>query len=146
MSATQATTGFKAALWIESSTTPGTFLKISEIVDLSGPNRGQNFADATHMDSPNGYEEVLPTFKTAGEVTATMNFLTTGAANQSELDASLEAQNIRNYRLVYPNQIRRVSFAAYVGNLGDTIPHNDVMRRNVTLRISGAPVFEAHTP
>lgn len=143
MAATQATTGFKTLLYIEPTYGSGTFEKVTEIRTIDGPSRTQSFADATHMESPNGYDEFVPTFKSGGSVTAEMNYLPTDV-NQGYLQAAYEDQGKRKFRVVYPSGSRRASFEAFVESLGDTQPFNDVMRRNVTLKITGAVTFEPH--
>lgn len=143
MAATQATTGFRTLLYIGTTPSATPTLKVSEIRNVSGPNRSINFADATHMESPNGYDEFVATFKSGGDVTCEMNYLPADA-NQNELQVAFEVPEVRKFWIVYPSGTKRASFTAWVSALGDVNPHNDVMRRNVTLKITGAVVFEAH--
>lgn len=143
MAATQATTGFGTKLRMSNSPVTDPTLDIPEIRSIGGPTRSMNFADATHMESPNGYDEFLPTFKSGGSVPIEMNYLPADAG-QLELQVAYEAREKRKFWVIYPSGTRRCAFEAYVENLNDTQPHNDVMRRSVQLKITGAVTFSAH--
>ena len=60
---------------IEADDGAGNYTAIAEVVDITGPDQSRDTIDVTHMQSPNGYQEFIPSFKDGGNVTLTLNFL-----------------------------------------------------------------------
>lgn len=140
MPATQAKGGFGTKLYRDDGT--GNFTSLGEIMDVSGPSISQVIVDATNMASPNGWSEKIATgVKEAGDVTFQMNFLESDAT-QTALRQDIENNVQRNFRLVHPSTLKRISFSAFVASMGHSYPMRDKMVRDVTLTITGQPVFE----
>ncbi len=142
MAATLARSGFGTLLQRGDGATPTEgFTTIPEVGDINGPAKSLLMVDATHMESPNGYEEKIPAIKQGGDVTFPVQFIP-GNATQAGLEADLEAQTKRNFRLILAGNTHRWSFSAYVQNIGPSYPMKDKMVQDVTLSITGKPVYE----
>lgn len=142
--ATKARGGFGAKLYREDVPGGGSFSPITEVTDINGPSLTHQTQDVTNMDSPNGWVEKIPLLiKEAGDVTFETNLIDNDAS-QANMLSDFKSGTVRNWRLVYPSGTRRVSFAAMVGNISQTIPVKGAMKRPITLTITSEPVFEAN--
>lgn len=143
MSTTQGTSGFGTLLKIGDGGGTEVFTAIAEVKSISGPSLSLETIDATHMSSPSGHREVLPSFKNAGEVSFDVNFLP-GVGTQASLFTDWTNRTLRNFQLAFPDENDTVwSFAAYVTGLSISAPMDDVLGASVTLTISGPPDFTA---
>lgn len=141
MSTTQGTSGFGTLLKIGDGGGTEVFTAIAEVKSISGPSLSLETIDATHMSSPSGHREILPSFKNAGEVSFDVNFLP-GVGTQASLFTDWTNRTLRNFQLAFPDGNSTVwSFAAYVTNLSVNAPMDDVLGASVTLSISGPPDF-----
>ena len=143
MSQTQGTSGFGTLLKIGDGEVSEAFTAIAEVKSISGPNLSLETIDATHMTSPSGHREVLPSFKNAGEVSFDVNFLP-GVGTQQSLFTDWQNRTLRNFQLQFPDESSTLwQFSAYVTSLSISAPLDDVLGASVTLTISGAPDFTA---
>lgn len=121
-----------------------TFSTIAEVIDINGPELRQTFDDATNMESPDGYEEAIPSVRQAGDVTFQMCFLPDDSS-QASLVADLNGGIRRNFRIVLPGGTKRFAFAGYVQSVGATHPVKTKMVRDVSIKLTGKPVLEANS-
>lgn len=141
----QARGGFKTKLFRDAAGDGSNWQQIAEINDVNGPEISQVIEDATHMDSPDGYaEKIAVGLREAGDVTLQLHLLQDDAS-QSAIRADLNASTLRNYRIVLPSGTKRISFSAFVASLNHTFPIRGKMMYDLTLSITGKPVFEAHS-
>lgn len=139
----QAKGGFKTKLYREDPS--GTWQQVSEILDVNGPAISQVIEDATHMDSADGFSEKIAVgLREAGDVTFQMHLLQDDAS-QGGLRADLNASTSRAYRLVFSSATKRISFTGFVASIGNSFPVRGKMVQDVTISITGKPVFEAHS-
>lgn len=144
MAATKARGGFGTRLQRGDGATPEVFTSIEECLDFSGPSRTLLTEDATHMESPNGWEEhVAIGVKGLGEITFDMHFVP-GDSMQAALEADLAAGTLRNFRMILPGHSRRIAFSAYVQSISPSYPVKGKAVQSVTLRTSGQPTLEAN--
>lgn len=142
MAAHKAKGGFGTKLFRDDGT--GTFVAVADCKDFNGPTLGSVIEDATHMESPNGWEEKVHVgLKNAGDLTFQMH-LVQDDATQNPLYLDQAAGTLSNYRLVFPSGTKRLAFTAYVANIGHTFPVKGVMMNDVTLSISGKVSKETH--
>lgn len=145
MAATGAKAGFGALLKIGDGATPTeVFTTIAEVVNITPPSHELETADATHMESPNGFRERIATVLNAGEGTFELNFLPDDTS-QDQLITDQEAKTLRNFQITIPGSspAKRYAFSAFVTSIGESIPFDDKMTRNVTLTLSGKRTIEA---
>lgn len=137
MAATQARSGFGAKLARGDGATPTeTFTNSVEVTGVSGGDFIQNTADATHMESPDGYVEKIPTLREIGDWTINYNFLA-GNPTQDGLRADNAAGVKRNFRVIIPGAGKRFEGAAYVKSVGQDIPLDNKMTSSVVLTPTG---------
>lgn len=138
MAATVGTTGFGTLLKVGNGATVEVFTTVAEVKSISGPNLSLEFAEATHMESPNGFREYLPTFKDSGDVTLECNFLPANTQHK-QLTTDMVARTLRNFKLNWPNTGGTVwSFAAYISGFSPSASVGDMLAASVTLRPTGA--------
>lgn len=141
MAQTQARGGFGTRIYRYNGTA---WESIGEVRDVNGPTLTGIVEDATHMESPNGWEErVHVGVKSAGEVTFALQLVQSDAM-QAALRADLSEGTLREWRLVLPSGTRRIAFDAYVTTMGNAFPLKGIMTRDITFTITGEPVEEAH--
>lgn len=144
MAKTNAKTGFGTKVYRGDGATPEVFVAIAEIGDVTGPEKRLQTEDATHMESPDGYVEKIPTIREAGDVSFDMHLIE-GNTTQSPLFEDLDNGTERNFRLVFPSGTTRISFAAFVTSIGPSFPVKGKMVRSVTLSVTGKPVEEPNS-
>ncbi len=137
MAATQARSGFGAKLARGDGATPTeAFTNAVEVTGISGGDFIQNTADATHMESPNGYIEKIATLRGIGDWTINFNYIA-GNPTQDGLRADCAAGVKRNFRVIIPGAGKRFEGAAYVKNVGQDIPMDNKMTSSVVLEVTG---------
>lgn len=125
--------------------TPGTYVTIANVTDISGPSRSREAIEVTAHDSANQYREFVKGLKDGGEVEITMNYSpAVSGSGHGSLDDDFEEDTLRNYRVVVlPGEANQVTwtFSALITDLGDEFPHDDKMERTATFKISGKPTL-----
>jgi len=117
------------------------FTTIAEVKSITGPNFSLETIDATHHQSPSGHREILPSFKSAGEVGFDLNFLP-GVGTHQTLFTLWSNRTLRKYKIIYPDSgTTDWTFDAYVTGLSIGAPIDDILSASVTLMISGAVNF-----
>ena len=138
MSATTGTSGFGTLLKIGNGATSEVFTTIAEVKTISGPNITTEMLEATHMESPSGFREWLPSFKDAGEVSFEVNFLPSSTSHKG-LTTDQAARTKRNFKLVFPNTAATTwSFSAYITGFQPSAGVGDMLAAAITLRVTGA--------
>lgn len=138
MSATAGTSGFGTLLKRGSGATVETFTTVAEVKNISGPALSMETIDATHMESPSGYREWLPSFKDGGEVTFDLNFLPATAA-QTGLTTDFAARTKRNWQVVWPDTATTTwSFSGFVTGFTPSAAVGDILAASATIRVTGA--------
>jgi len=126
---------------------PEVFAALANVANIDGPGESVETVETTHLASTGGYREFRPHLKDAGEVTLTMHFDPTHATQDSTtgLKAKYDANTLTNFEIdlstVFTGGENKVSFAAYVTNLGLAIAVDNIIERPVTLRVNGQPVW-----
>lgn len=121
----------------------GAFVAIANVGDIEGPGRAREAIEVTTHDSPDKYREFVKGLKDGGEVTLTINF-DPGETSHQALDADFEEDELRAYQIVaLPGEPDEMTceFNALITDLSDSYPVEDKMEREVTIKISGKPVF-----
>lgn len=119
----------------ENDDSSGQYTAIAEINSITGPSMSRSSIDVTSLDSTDGYREFISGFRDAGEVVLNMNF-TRETYEQMRLD--FEDDDSHNYQIVLPDTGETtLDFAAFVMNLPLSIPFEDKITVDVTLKITG---------
>jgi hypothetical protein len=135
MAATQGASAFNTQIQI--NTTGSTYVNILEPKDISGPNITAEMIDFTHQQSPAGYREQKPSFKSGGTVTFRCNFVHTDAGQQALIvAANANPPTLKHYKEIFPDNTV-IDFDAYA-SIAWNNPMNGPEEINVTLNITGA--------
>jgi predicted secreted protein len=145
--ATKAKLGLGTLLQRGDAGSPEVFTTVGEVKNITGPSVSRNMVDATSMDST--YEEAVAGIPSGGTVTLAC-LLVDQNGQQTGLQADFDAGTLRNFKIILNNHAvlgnrSTRSFAAFVQEIGEEYPFDNVMVRNVTLKISGA-VTKTYAP
>lgn len=147
MAATTGKIGLGATLEMGDGGGSEVFAAVANVVSITGPGEKMDTVDVTHLGSTGGYREFLPHLKDGGEVTFECHFDPTHATQNDStgLRSKYSNRTKTNFRLNwYGAGIPfRDSFAAYVTALGKATPVDNVVKMDVTLKISGPVTEEA---
>lgn len=112
------------------------YTAIAEVINITGPGLSRDFIDVTHLGSTGGYREFIGSFRDGGEYTFTCNFV---RAEYDLILADFENNSAVNYQVVMPDtDATTMQFAGLVTALPMTIPFDDKVTVDVTIKISGA--------
>jgi predicted secreted protein len=128
----------------DGATPTETFTTVAEILNISGPDLSLDLIDVTNMDSPSYYREVLPGFKSAGEIKFDINFMPVNSTHNptSGILADFDGRVKRNWKLVFPDTGATTwSFAGYLTGFSVTSNFDDRLQASVTISITGAPTL-----
>lgn len=137
MTATQGVVGLNTQLKVATDTSPTNFQLVGECQDVSLNGETIEFAEFTHQQSTSGYREYKPTFKNGGDVTCTFNW--TNDTQQGTLKTAYDSNDLLYFQIVWPNS-KTSTFTGYVSQLGITGPMGGPLRKNLTIRTTGAIV------
>jgi len=111
------------------------FTAIAEVANITGPGLTRDFIEVTHLGSTDGYREFITGFRDGGEYTFTVNFT---HAEYLLLLADFESDDSVNYQVVLPDtDTTTMDFAGYVTAIPMTIPFDDKVTVDVTIKITG---------
>ena len=128
------------------SSTDHTWENVAEIMSVEGPSPERDVYDITTIDSTGNYREFIPGLKDGGEVSLEMNYTPESYQQfKDEFDKENEAA-VQWYSVVFNDNAVNDSkhclfFQAMAINLGNSIPTDDKVSANVTLKVTGNPYF-----
>src|SRR5512146_2664830 len=115
---------------------------VLEPKDVTGPNITAEFIDFTHQQSPSGFRERKPSFKSSGDVSFRCNYVHSDSSHQALINAAIaNPPTLSSFRLVYPDNTQ-FEFSAYV-SLQWTAGLNAPEEMTVTLSITANIVVAA---
>ena len=143
-------------IWVEALWGQGTQLyrkgdddewhRIVKVQSISGPSFSLDTEDITDMDSPGGWEEIIPTVLRSGELDMDVAFIPSFSQHQ-ELLYDMQNKVIREFKLVFPDQdLTTWSFKGYVVDWDTDISYDSTVDASATIKPTGAPNLEAVAP
>ena|SRR5689334_4001155 len=112
---------------------PETFTEVAEVLDFDGPGGEASEIDVTHLRST--AKEYKIGLKDPGDFTFNVNLIPDDAG-QLGLQSDHDTRVQRNFRLTLSDGTR-ADFAAFVRRFRRTGGKDDVVKANITLRITG---------
>lgn len=112
------------------------FTTISEVQSINFSGITQQYIDVTHMESPSGFREEIPTFKDPGTVDVQLSYVPSDAVHQGIL-TDQTANTLRNFRIYMPDN-SFWAFSAYIANFGFNAPFDGKLSASLQLKIKGA--------
>ena len=117
------------------------WVQLAEINSITGPTMTRDFIDVTSLDSTGGYREFITGFRDAGTISLAMNF------TRDTYDAfqdDFESPDTHYYEIVLPDvENTTLEFAGLVTEIPLTIPTDDKITADVTIKISGPVVLNS---
>jgi len=114
---------------------------IAEITSITGPSMSRDTIDVTSLDSVGGYREFIAGFRDAGTVTLSMNFT---RDTYDLMKGDFESDDLKNYEIILPDdEETSLEFEGLVTELPLTIPTDDKVTADVTIKISGQVVVNS---
>ena len=138
MAETQAQIAYLTLLKMGNGASPEIFTTIAEVKSINGFGFSASEVNATHMESPNGYEEFVSGLKTGDILTIRMNALRDQLIlTKATWDAGLR----KNFELNLPSTLPDYDFSAVpqAWHLGDLTP-GGLVEVECTARLTGAIV------
>lgn len=114
---------------------------LAEVNSIKGPGMTRDTIDVTSLDSTGGYREFIGGFRDGGTLTFSMNFT---RANYDLMKADFESDDMGHYELVLPDGDQTsIEFEGVVTECPLTIPMDDKVTIDVTIKISGEPTVNS---
>lgn len=135
---TQAIPGYGTLLKLGDGATPENFSTVVEVTELKPPQISLKTEDATSHDS-NGWEEVIATLLSGGQVTGKLNWRATDPT-QNEITGILSKilnRTKANWKVVLPGAIKTFSFAGLLTDFKPDAPVAGKLSADFTIQISG---------
>lgn len=131
--------GIGVLMKVGTGVSPEVFLTVANCTQVSAGGRTLNMIDATHLDSPDFYQEFIPGLKSSDEVTFTLQW-NPDIASHTELGEILELRELRTFQVDTSaiGLTKSLECDAYVSQLGNVeISPEAIMTQSCTLRPSG---------
>ena len=106
---------------------------VAEVTNISGPGLSVDMEDVTNHDSDGAWEELIPTIKRSGEITADINFI---PATNSFADKIGDLY--ANATLTFPDDTVW-TFDCYVTGFEPEAPVEGKLAGSITLKLTGEP-------
>lgn len=114
---------------------------IAEINSITGPGMTREQIDVTSLDSTGGYREYIAGFRDGGNVELSMNMT---RATWDIMLADFESDDAQTYNIVLPDaDSTSIVFAGLVMEMPLTIPPDDKVTMDVTIKLSGQPLTDS---
>jgi predicted secreted protein len=108
---------------------------LAEINSITGPSMTRDFIDVTSLDSTGGFREFITGFRDAGTVSLAMNFT---HETFSIVKADFESDTAQSYMICLPDEeVTSLEFLGLITEIPLTIPTDDKITADVTIKISG---------
>lgn len=135
--ATSVTIGHGSAFAIGDGGGPEVFTDLAEVTGITPPNISRDTVDATHMASTEKWREFVPGLRDPGEVSITLNWIPSGAA-QDALMTKFASDTASNFRITYPNAEADI-FSAFCVGFAPEDPLDGKMTATVRFKLTGKP-------
>ena len=123
------------------NTGTGAWVAIANIKSITGPSMARNNIDTTALDTVGGYRTFISGFRDPGTLTLNMLFTRDG---YEALKTDFESDLMQNYQIVLPDtDVTSLAFEGQVTELPLTIPTDDAVTCDVTIKVSGQVVLES---
>jgi hypothetical protein len=133
MAASAGVSAFNTKIWVYKSSA---WALVEEPKDITGPGSTAEFIDFTHQQSPSGFRERKPSFKSGGDVTFTCNFVHSATVQQYLVFASIANPPTKEYFKIVGPDNSQFEFGAYV-SFTMSYPLNGPEEIRFTLGIDG---------
>lgn len=120
------------------------FTTIAEVMDIEGPGISLATAEVTNQSSPGGFREKIGTVKDGGQITFSINYVTTEGTHDPStgLLKDLIDKTKRNFKLVFPDTgATEWLLPCLVVNVTPSLPVDGALTAAITLEVAGQPTL-----
>lgn len=137
--ATNAIPGYGTLLKKGDGGSPEAFSTVVEVTEVDPPEITLKTDEATHHGS-NGWEEIIGTLLSGGEVGAKINWIPSDPTHDETTGVLSAIMNRTkgNWQVVLPGSAKTFQFAALLTKFKPKTPLDKKMTAEITLKISGA--------
>lgn len=112
---------------------------LAEVISITPPQLSRENVEASHLTSPDKYNEYKKGMKDGGEPTITLAYI--NDASHHTLKDDLEDEETHNYRVTYPDG-SQWEFKGWPSGIAPSeIANNERLTEEVTFRTTGKPDF-----
>ena len=123
------------------NTSTGAWENLAEIKSITGPGMSRGTSDTTALDTTGGYKTFIGAFRDPGTVSLTMNFT---RDTYEQMKDDFEDSDAQNYEIVLPDdETTTLEFEGIVTELPLSIPTDDVISADVTIKVSGQVTLDS---
>lgn len=108
------------------------WVNISEITNISGPDKSRGTINVTSLDSLDGYMEFIAGMRDGGSVNLSMNYTREGYELMND---DFESDDLQNYEILLPDD-NSLEFEGLVTTVPMTIPYDDKISMDVEIKVS----------
>lgn len=122
---------------------PETFTEITQAMDIDGPGTETDFEETTtHTDAAaSNFKAWSPLMRDGGEIKTEVLWDPNNVAHQG-LDSDQATSRLGNYRVVFPTSpVKTANFSGYVKDFSFKAPVKGMLKRNLSVKITGAVTF-----
>lgn len=130
-----ASLGWGTLFQTESLDSPGLWLTVAEVFNISPPTLSRGVIDTSTGNAPNEWQTCIPGMPNANEVSIQFNFVP-GASDYSSLKLELDDQTIRRRKIVFPDA-SEMEFSAFLTELSAEIPVDSQMKATAKFQVVG---------
>lgn len=123
------------------NSTTGAYDTVAFIRNITGPGMSRTTIDSTALDTVGGYMTFLAGLRDPGSIVLNMMF---DRASYDTMKTDFEDDALQSYEIVLPDDdTTTLEFTGLVTELPLTIPADDVITVDVTIKISGQVNLES---
>ena len=123
------------------NTVTGVWENLAQVKSITGPGMSRGTSDTTALDTAGGYKTFIGAFRDAGTISAAMNFT---RDTYEQMKEDFESDTAQNYEIVLPDdETTTLEFEGLVTELPLSIPTDDVITADVTIKISGSVTLDS---
>lgn len=127
------------------STNAGTsYTNLAHVLDIDGPNGSRDMVDVTDQDSTQCTREFVPGLADEGEVSLTLNNVTTDAT-QEFMDTLFTATSASYFKILMPTTTNFWTFQGFVNSKGRSFPLGDKIGLNYGVKVTGVVTYTSTT-
>jgi predicted secreted protein len=122
-----------------------TYTTVAEVKDITGPATSVDVVDVTNQDSPDNYQEMIPTLKKGGQASFDVNFLPTNGTQDSTTGmlSFLHNRSRELFQITIPGTSLSVQFAGFVIKWAPKFPVANVATASMDIQVTGPVIIAA---
>lgn len=135
------TIGYGAKFYVHDDSSPGSYVDVGYVTNITGPGMSRDAVDVTNSNSPNGYREFIGGLRDGGEVSFDIVFVP-NAPGITLLLAEYDREQASQCKITLPGTTAYMwTFDGVCTGFEPAAPIDGKMTASVTFKISGKPTL-----